>query len=137
MGQNRFPIRIADMVTAEGRVPGVASGMQQIRVAIGLDAITTLTDAATITIDWSQSKYQQVTLAGNRTIAFSNVAVGQEIVLVLKQDGTGSRTITWPSGIKWSGGSAPTLTTTASKSDRISIHCVATGAYLATSALNF
>jgi len=34
----------------------------------------------------------------------------------LHQDATGSRTVTWPGSVKWSGG-APTLTTTASAVD--------------------
>lgn len=33
-------------------------------------------------------------------------------VLILTQDGSGGRTITWPSSVKWGGGVAPTLTTT-------------------------
>ena len=34
-----------------------------------------------------------------------------------KQDATGGRTITWPTGTKWSGGSAPPATTTANAID--------------------
>lgn len=33
--------------------------------------------------------------------------------LILKQDATGGRTINWPASVKWGGGAAPTLTTTA------------------------
>ena len=35
------------------------------------------------------------------------------------QDGTGSRTASWHADFKWTGGTAPTLTTTASAIDRI------------------
>ena len=35
----------------------------------------------------------------------------------LKQDGTGSRTITWGGDFRFSGGTAPTLTTTGGKTD--------------------
>lgn len=37
----------------------------------------------------------------------------------LKQDATGGRLVTHPAGVKWAGGAAPTLTTTAAKVDLI------------------
>jgi hypothetical protein len=55
--------------------------------------------------------------AGNITIALSNDTNSQIFTVAITQDGTGSRTVTWFSTIKWSGGSAPILTTTASKRD--------------------
>ena len=42
---------------------------------------------------------------------------GRSFLLMLTQDGSGSRTVTWPAGIAWSGGTAPTLTTAANKTD--------------------
>lgn len=75
------------------------------------------TDEATITINWQTSNSHSVTLGGNRTIAWANPLDGQVIVLTLRQDGTGSRTITWPSTVAWPDGTAPTLTTTANKTD--------------------
>lgn len=85
----------------------------------------------TTTIDWSdktKGKIRSLTLTGNTTIAFSNAVVGQAILIRLIQDGTGSRTVTWPT-IKWPGGSAPTLTTTASKIDAFLIVCTAASTY--------
>ena len=79
-----------------------------------------LTDGATIALDWNNGNVQKVTLGGNRTFTFANPKTGGRYLIVLKQDGTGSRTITWPT-IKWQGGSAPTLTTTANKVDLITI----------------
>lgn len=90
----------------------------------------TATDGATVTFDLSLSNLQVVTLAGNRTLALSNVQVGQQFTLLLKQDATGSRTVTWFSGISWQGGTVPTLTATASKTDTFSFICTASGAYL-------
>jgi hypothetical protein len=48
----------------------------------------------------------------------------------IKQDATGSRTVTWFSGITWAGGSAPTLTTTANKTDSFGFQQISSGAYL-------
>jgi hypothetical protein len=46
------------------------------------------------------------------------------LTLLVFQDATGSRTITWPGSVKWGNAGAPTLTTTASKMDMISIFTV-------------
>jgi len=74
--------------------------------------------AGTATLDVSNSNIHAITMpAGNITIAISNETVGQVFLVEITQDGTGSRTVTWFSTIKWSGGSAPTLTTTADKKD--------------------
>lgn len=89
------------------------------------------TDGATITFDMSVSNLHSVTLDGNRTLAVSNVSVGQVFVLRLKQDATGNRIPTWFSGITWItyDGSAPTLQTTANKVDTIGFLCTGSGAY--------
>lgn len=79
-----------------------------------------LTDGATIALDWNNGNVQSVTIAGNRTFTFANPKTGGKYLIVLKQDATGSRTITWPT-IKWRGGTAPTLTTTAAKTDLITL----------------
>ena len=94
--------------------------------------ITALSDGATITIDMATACHHSVTLGGNRTFAApSNQVVGQAGSIFITQDGTGSRTATFNSAFKFVGGTAPTLTTTASATDRIDyiikssnvIHC--------------
>lgn len=91
--------------------------------------ITTDTDGVTITFDLSVSNIHTVTLAGNRTLALSNGKVGQCFIIRLVQDATGSRTVTWFSTIKWAGGSAPTLTTTANKTDVLGFITTSSGNY--------
>jgi hypothetical protein len=81
----------------------------------------TLTDAATIATDASLSNTFTVTLGGNRTLGNpTNMANGAIYNWRVKQDGTGSRTLAYGSKFKWPGGTAPTLTTTASATDFIS-----------------
>ena len=75
------------------------------------------TDASTVTFDLNDSNTHRVTLGGNRTLAITNVSYGQKFTTRLTQDVTGSRTVTWFNDIHWAGGTAPTLTTTAHKSD--------------------
>ena len=100
--------------------------------------ITTLTDGATITPDFAVSNNFSVTLGGNRTLANpTNLVAGQSGSIFIVQDGTGSRTLAYGSSYKFIGGTAPTLTTTASAVDRIdyivrsstNIQCVFTGNY--------
>lgn len=74
-------------------------------------------DGATVTFDMTVGNRQRVTLGGNRTLALTGTSEGQVFLLRLKQDATGSRTVTWFAGISWAGGVAPTLTTTANKAD--------------------
>ena len=82
-----------------------------------------LTDGATITWDLSAGFNATVTIAGNRTLAVTNPVAGWTYSLGLKQDGTGSRTMTWPSSFDWGTTGAPTLTATANKVDRITFFC--------------
>ena len=79
---------------------------------------TTLTDAATIAWDTSANQVTSVTLGDNRTMgAPTNLKDGAVYVLIVIQDGTGSRTLSFNSVFKFTGGTAPTLTTTASARD--------------------
>ena len=81
-------------------------------------AITTLTDAATIAVDMDDNNNFKVTLGGNRTLGNpSNVVEGQTGFIEVIQDGTGSRTLSFSSNYRFVGGTAPTLTTTASAKD--------------------
>ena len=100
-------------------------------------AITALTDAATITPDFDDNNNFSVTLGGNRTLANpSNITAGQSGVIVVTQDGTGSRTLSFGSNFKFAGGTAPTLTTTASAVDVIAYFCESTSRITATAILN-
>ena len=78
----------------------------------------TLTDGATVTWDVSSSPVAKLTLGGNRTLsAPTNGATGQFVSLLVIQDGTGSRTLTWNAAYEFASDTAPTLTTTASLGD--------------------
>lgn len=72
----------------------------------------------TATCDCSLANQHWIQMpAGNITIALSNVTNNQVFLIAITQDGTGSRTVTWFTTIRWVGGTAPTLTTTANKRD--------------------
>ena len=78
----------------------------------------TLTDASTIAWDVQSSPVAKVTLGDNRTLgAGTNAVAGQFVSLLVIQDGTGSRTLSFNSVYEFTEDVAPTLTTTASKGD--------------------
>tara|TARA_B100000886_G_C20139998_1_gene373570 strand:+ start:34 stop:438 length:405 start_codon:yes stop_codon:yes gene_type:complete len=79
---------------------------------------STLTDQATVTWDASTQDVCKLTLGANRTLAApTNNSTGQFISILVIQDGTGSRTLTWNAVFEFKDDTAPTLTTTASKGD--------------------
>lgn len=87
-----------------------SAAIQEIKVAT----------SSSFTIDWNVGNQQFVGLGAATTIAFANGYVGGGYRLIVCQDGTGSRVVTWSGPIAWAGGTAPTLTTTANKCDVLS-----------------
>jgi hypothetical protein len=71
--------------------------------------MTSDTDGATITFDLDTSQEHQVTLHGNRTLAFTNMRAGGLYSILLIQDGAGDRTVTWPGYVQWGSGEPPAL----------------------------
>ena len=81
------------------------------------ETVTANTSTA-YTIDLANGSVQILTLTGNCTFTFPTATAGRSFILILKQDATGSRTVTWPAAVKWPAGTAPTITSTASKADK-------------------
>lgn len=76
-----------------------------------------LTYGAPIQCDASKSNVFSITLTGSGGgLNITNAQNGQTINIVIKQDGTGNRTIAW-SGIAWPYGVAGTLSTAANATD--------------------
>jgi hypothetical protein len=112
----------------------------QTYTAAQVGAITTLTDGATIAPDFSLSNNFTLTLtAAGRTLANpTNVTAGQSGVIVINQDGTGSRTITtYGSYFKFAGGTAPDLSTGANDIDALSYYCVSSTIIIASLGADF
>jgi hypothetical protein len=66
----------------------------------------------TQTLSLTSGTVQTVTMTGNCTFTMPTATAGKSFILIAVQDGTGSRTATFTS-VKFAGGVAPTLTTTA------------------------
>jgi hypothetical protein len=110
---------------AGGTLSGaVNAGDQVISKAVFKDVGETLvvngTSGSTDTIDLEDGNFHKVTLTANCTFTFSNPpasGTAGSFTLFLIQDGTGSRTVTWPGTVDWAAATAPTLTTTAAAVD--------------------
>lgn len=115
--------------------PEFSTGTVRTWTAAQRGEITALTSGTNISIDFADSNNFSVTLAHNATFDNpTNIVAGQSGSIFITQDGTGSRTGSWGSYWDFAGGTAPTLTITASAVDRVdyvvldstNIHAVAT-----------
>ena len=97
-----------------------ASGIVTFNKAIIEEAVS-LTSGTSVTLDISQGSVFTITLAHNiSTFTWSNPATSPDVssfVLLVTQDGTGNRTIAFPSEVAFAGGTAPTLSTGAGDID--------------------
>ena len=107
---------------AEGGVVSEAMRIEQdgnITVEKNLDVkgqagspLNTLSDAATVATNCDNGNTHTVTLSGNRTLGNpTNMKAGYTYIWIIKQDGTGNRTLAYDTAFKFPGGTAPTLST--------------------------
>ena len=89
-----------------------------------------------ITLDLTNGTVQIITLTGNATVTMPTAVSGKSFIMYLKQDATGSRSVTW-STVKWAGGTAPTITGTASRMDIYSFFSDGTNWYGVTVGQNY
>ena len=113
---------VRSSVTANTTVRGdfvVEAGSLKVGTsARAYNPITTLTDAASITVDFALGNNFLVTIGGNRTLAApTNAVAGQTGQIYVIQDGTGSRTLSYNSAYQFVSGAAPTLSTGAADVD--------------------
>ena len=80
------------------------------------ETLYTANTSTAITVSLANGTVQLLTLTGNATITMPTAGAGKSFIIMLKQDGTGSRSVTW-STVTWPGGTAPTITGTANKQD--------------------
>lgn len=109
-------------------------------LVMGLNAVGNSGTAKTV--DFCQGNIVTMTLTGNVTLTFSNIAQclkqgggstqvgGSKVVFIFTQDGTGGRTVTWPSTAKFPTGTAPIINNAASAVDTLSFTSDGTNLYL-------
>ena len=106
-------------------VAGIVSASEVVVSTVQVKAnsygtLVTLTDAASISIAMNTSDKFIVTLGGNRTLAApTGLQPTQAGSILVVQDGTGSRTLSFNSVWKFPSGTAPTFSTSINSVDRI------------------
>jgi hypothetical protein len=131
-----------DIVLPYASAGDVQAGTAADKVVSPLDlaasaAFQTLADAATTDWDMALGYNAKWTLGGNRTLATpTNPTEGLPYSLLVIQDGTGSRTVTWPASFDWGSAGTPVLSTGAGKKDLVTLQCLDAAAPLFRAALN-
>lgn len=109
---------------------GAASKLVSAAGVVSAAAEVTLTDAATIAVNWASFINGKVTLGGNRTLGNpGNPQVGTWRQIIVVQDGTGGRTLAYHANYKFIGGIPPVVANAAGAVTTLHIYCRTTTAY--------
>lgn len=85
---------------------------------VGFNAFLDSATSTAQTIDWTTGNNQYSRITNNMTYTFTPPPATATLTIFI--EATGSFTAAWPVNVLWSGGSAPTITTTNGKFDIIS-----------------
>ena len=102
---------------------GVGSTTPWSSISVGSGGAITVAEnnlatPTSMTIDWRNGNQQLVRIGtSGTTISFSGYTDGQKLMLVVCNPGSTAGGISWGTSVLWSGGTAPTQTTTANKCD--------------------
>lgn len=96
----------------------------------------TANTSTALTVSLSNGTIQILTLTANATITMPAAGAGKSFVIILRQDATGSRSVTWTT-VNWPSATAPTITGTASKQDIFSFFSDGTSWYGTTIGQNY
>jgi len=101
------------------------------------DIDNVLVKVANVAWNVAESRNTTLTLEGDLEIDNpTNMVNGGKHTMLVTQDATGSRTVTWGSAYKWPGGTAPTLSTGVNDIDKIKFYTNGTNMF-GTFALDF
>ena len=104
----------------------------QTGVFSAVEPLTTITRAASLTWDVGTNPAAQVVLDGNVTnLTLSNNVNGGIYSLLIRQDGSGSRTFAFPNSWLWVSGSAQTIASGANDRTLVTIRQLGTSIYVA------
>ena len=96
-------------VLSVGTTAGTVAGGDVGRVVSTVAAAGT-----TETLAGDTYNIHDITLDENVTFTFTTSATVAQFTLILRQDGSGGNSVTWPGSVKWHSLTAPTILTTAS-----------------------
>ena len=96
------------------------NGLAALSTGGGVETVNALGNrTGATTLNLATGNVFSVTLTGATNFTFTGATAGTacSFGLYLRQDGTGSRTVTWPGSVKWPAATVPTLTTTGASTD--------------------
>jgi hypothetical protein len=98
-----------------------------------IGTISTSTVSGVIFLDFGSGNNFDITLndADNTLAAPTSASGGQTGQIVIRQDGGGSRLLSYSGGWQFTGGSAPTLSTAAGSTDALTYYCASSSGFLA------
>ena len=97
------------LVAQSGQSTGLACQAQS-----GLVVNTVAAAGTTETLDGDDYNIHDITLDETCEFTFTTSATVAQFTLILRQDGSGGNSVTWPGSVKWHSATAPTILTTAS-----------------------
>ena len=117
---------LTDETGTGASVFGTAPTLSNPTITAYLETAPAIANSSTaVTLALASGTVLSYTLTGNCTFTMPTATSGTSFIVRLIQDATGSRTATF-TGVKWPGGTVPTITTTASTGvDIISFVCIA------------
>jgi len=117
---SNLPTTVGDVLTVLQVTPPIAGWATPSNMG-GTDTslVTVAATGATETVDVSAARTYDLTLDDDCTLTLSGATTAEAwyVTLLLRQDGTGGRTVTWPGSVEWPGGVTPTLSTAANAVD--------------------
>jgi hypothetical protein len=117
----RFEQNVAPTMGVSGisyvRAPDVANF-----VALAYSEAVTYNVGGITDLNWPAGRMLFISLTGNTTLSFSGGKSGVTYVLMLQQDGTGGRTITWPADVLFKDGESGAPDATANKMTLYQFH---------------
>jgi hypothetical protein len=125
-------VDIAGVTDIHGTLDMNSQDIDDIKSATFIAEVDNGNSSTADTIDWAAGQKQKSTLTGNCTYTFQPDPAGPcNLIFKVIQDGTGSRTVTWPGSghVKWPAGTAPTLSTAANAVDIIAFYFDGTNYY--------
>ncbi|UFW91064.1 hypothetical protein BjapCC829_22000 [Bradyrhizobium barranii] len=113
-----------DKATAANYYAGASNKVVTTDVVYTAEVALGNSGSGTLVLDTTAFVNAAVIMTGNISgVAWTGIA-GKSGTIRLAQDATGNRTIVWPSALKWTGGSAPALSTAALAQDYLNYNCI-------------
>ena len=119
-GDNATNTQYSGLADSKANLTGATFTGDVLAIRYVLTAPTAIAATASTTIDLGTGNVITINLSADTTLTTSNAAVGTYLIKIV-QNSSGNHSVSFPVAWKWSGGSAPTVTPTADKTDIVTL----------------